>query len=123
MLFEDIQITDPVLDKLWTDQLSGSMPLIKIGDKDGVTEEVFPFLVEWFTLSIGGELSGQDGFNVLWIGSKDETTASRSGFHGVAHPFLGSEPFDPVFETAVCSGSVDGVDDKVDAWIGSVVEE
>jgi len=34
MLFKNVEITDTIFDKLWSDELSGCMPLVKIGGED-----------------------------------------------------------------------------------------
>ena len=116
MRLEDIEVTNTVFDELWPDELSTCMPLVEICDEDRITEKVFPFFVEGFSLAVVGKLGCEDSFDVFWVGGEDYTTASRRGFHGVGHACGSLEETVPCFEVFVVNCSYDAAVDKVEIY-------
>jgi hypothetical protein len=117
MRLENIQVRDPIFDELWPDQLSRSMPLIQIRNKDRIPKEILPLSVKWLPLAIVTELGSEYGLDILWLGSEDATTASGAGFNGIAASFGVSEEAVPDLEVLVVHCTIDGSGDEVDICI------
>lgn len=121
MLLEAVQIANSLLDKLWANKLSASMPQVAIRSKDRVTEELLPVVVEKLALAIVVELPGQDGFDVLNIGGDDDALAGWPGLEGEAAFTIASEESLPAFHIGVLHAVVDGASDHVNSWAQELV--
>lgn len=106
MRLEAVKVADAVANELGTDELTAGVPHLTVGGEDAVTQKVLPLLVEGLPLAKVGELSGQDGLDVLWVGGGDDGLAKDGGPAGVAAD--GGEVSGPEFEAGVVTDSLDG---------------
>ena len=81
------------------------MPQLAIGREDAVSEEVLPFIVEWFAFAIVIKLRGKDGLGVLRIRREDEPLRGEREFDGLRVLVWGprKEPF-PEYKISVHAG-------------------
>jgi hypothetical protein len=89
------------------------MPLIQIRNKDGVSKEILPFLMERLPFPVVGELSCEYGLDVLRLGGEDASTTSRSGFNGVAVSFMLGKKAVPDFEILMVDCAANGAGNKI----------
>jgi len=120
MLLKDHQVTDAILDKLRSNQRPTVMPLLPIRGEDTVSQEVLPFFMEGLTFAIVFELSRQDGFDILRIGSEDKALRTELCFDSVWRrrgPESGEQVL-PEFEVSVADSGSDAFVDKIEACRG-----
>ena len=119
MFLENAQITNTVLNKLRSDQLSRIMPLIQIRREDRVSQKVFPVSMKGLALAIICELGCEDSFDILRIGGEDDPSSGWTHFTVVQRALWGLEPAIPYFQVLVLEGSLDSFSYEVETcrWV------
>lgn len=128
MRLETVQITDAVPDELRPQQLTARVPPLPVGREDAVPQKGLPLLVEDLALAKVAKLRGQDGLDVLRVGSEDGTAAHGAQLRGVASRAAASasaaaaagvgtapvEEVGPLLKVLMVDGGLDDAVDNVD---------
>lgn len=83
MSLKHFQISDPLVHKQWSDQLTAVMPLLPIGGKNTVPKEIMKLPIKSFPFAEVIELGGKHSFYDFMVGCKDISSKAKLSLNSV----------------------------------------